>query len=83
MTQRDVNIDDIEAPEMAAALLDAVQNGATLKDLHQVPPDLMDGIYAFAYRCYQQGRLDDAEVFFRFLCIYDFYKAEYAMGLAA
>ncbi|ARL19816.1 SycD/LcrH family type III secretion system chaperone BicA [Burkholderia pseudomallei] len=83
MTQRDVNIDDIEAQEMAAALLDAVQNGATLKDLHQVPQDLMDGIYAFAYRFYQQGRLDDAEVFFRFLCIYDFYNAEYAMGLAA
>ncbi|MGY4730884.1 type III secretion system translocator chaperone SicA [Burkholderia pyrrocinia] len=73
----------MEAQDMATALLEAVQNGATLKDLHGVSQDLMDGIYAFAYRFYQQGRLDDAEVFFRFLCIYDFYNVEYAMGLAA
>ncbi|WP_323117705.1 type III secretion system translocator chaperone SicA [Burkholderia alba] len=83
MTQTDPNIDDMEAEDMAAALLEAVQNGATLKDLHGLSQNLMDGIYAFAYRFYEQGRLDDAEVFFRFLCIYDFYNAEYAMGLAA
>ncbi|KWK77684.1 type III secretion system translocator chaperone SicA [Burkholderia ubonensis] len=84
MTQREeTTMDEMDADEMAAALMQAVQSGATLKDLHGVSQDLMDGIYAFAYRFYQQGRLDDAEVFFRFLCIYDFYHAEYAMGLAA
>lgn len=83
MTQIDAEIGEMEAQDMATALLEAVQNGATLKDLHGVSQDLMDGIYAFAYRFYQQGRLDDAEVFFRFLCIYDFYNVEYAMGLAA
>src|SRR5260370_30966161 len=83
MTQRDVNIDDAEMQEMTASLMEAVQNGATLKDLQGVPQDLMDGIYAFAHRFYQHGRLDDAEVFFRFLCIYDFYNAEYPMGLTA
>ncbi|WP_279613177.1 tetratricopeptide repeat protein [Burkholderia sp. BCC1630] len=42
----------------------------------------MDGIYAYAYRFYQRGRLDEAEVFFRFLYIYDFYNVDYATGLA-
>lgn len=30
-----------------------------------------------------RGRLDEAETFFRFLCIYDFYNPDYTMGLAA
>ncbi|KVD78019.1 chaperone protein SicA [Burkholderia sp. ABCPW 14] len=87
MTQNEMdlnnNVGDAELERMTSALLEAVQNGATLKDLQGVPQDLMDGIYAFAYRFYQQGKLDDAEVFFRFLCIYDFYNTEYALGLAA
>lgn len=33
---------------------------------------MMDGLYAHAYEFYNQGRLDEAETFFRFLCIYDF-----------
>jgi type III secretion system low calcium response chaperone LcrH/SycD len=83
MTQSDLNIGGVDVEEMTAAVMEAVQKGATLKDLQGVPQDLMDGVYAFAHRFYQQGKLDDAEVFFRFLCIYDFYNAEYAMGLAA
>jgi type III secretion system low calcium response chaperone LcrH/SycD len=43
----------------------------------------MNGIHVYAYDFYQQGRLDEAEAFFRFLCLYDFYKPDYAMGLAA
>ncbi|RWA50978.1 chaperone protein SicA [Cupriavidus sp. UYMSc13B] len=79
----DESLDDAEMQRMAAAVMEAVQDGASLKDLQGVPQDLMDGVYAFAYRFYQQGRLDDAEKFFRFLCIYDFYNAEYVLGLAA
>ncbi|WP_415869720.1 type III secretion system translocator chaperone SicA [Burkholderia ubonensis] len=69
--------------QMTASVIEAIQAGATIKDIQGVSQDLMDGIYAYAYRFYQQGRLDDAEVFFRFLCIYDFYNVDYAMGLAA
>lgn len=68
---------------VATSLLDAIQQGATLKDIQGMPHDVMDGIYAYAYQFYQQGRLEDAEVFFRFLCVYDFYNPEYPMGLAA
>lgn len=42
----------------------------------------IDGIHAYAYEFYEQGRLDEAEALFRFLCLYDFYNADYTMGLA-
>ncbi|WP_425495219.1 type III secretion system translocator chaperone SicA [Pandoraea horticolens] len=72
-----------QTDEMVETVFAAIEKGATLKDLHGVSQDLMDGVYAFAHKFYQQGRLDDAETFFRFLCIYDFYNAEYAMGMGA
>ncbi|WP_415867904.1 SycD/LcrH family type III secretion system chaperone, partial [Burkholderia ambifaria] len=68
---------------MASSMIEAIQSGATIKDIQGVSQDMMDGVYAYAYRFYQQGKLEEAEVFFRFLCIYDFYNVEYAMGLAA
>ncbi len=64
-------------------LLDALQNGATMKDIHGVSSDTMQDVYKLAYDFYHQGKLNDAESLFRFLCIYDFYNPEYAMGLAA
>lgn len=64
-------------------LLDALQNGAAMKDIHGVSCDTMQDVYKLAYDFYHQGKLKDAESLFRFLCIYDFYNPEYAMGLAA
>lgn len=54
-----------------------------LRDLQAIPDRVMNGIHAIAYDFYQQGRLDEAEAFFRFLCLYDFYNPDYAIGLAA
>jgi type III secretion system low calcium response chaperone LcrH/SycD len=67
----------------AALMLDAVGDGARLCDLHGIPDHVMSGIHVYAYDFYRQGRLDEAEAFFRFLCLYDFYNADYATGLAA
>lgn len=64
-------------------LMDAIHNGATLKDVHGVSNETMSDVYKLAYDFYHMGKLDDAESLFRFLCIYDFYNPEYAMGLAA
>lgn len=61
----------------------ALADGATLKEIHGVSDSIMEGIYAHAYKFYQSCRLDDAEVFFRFLCLYDANNSDYAMGLAA
>lgn len=69
--------------QIALEIVDAVLAGAPLKDVQGLSDEHMDGLYAFAYQFYEQGRLDDAEKFFHFLCIYDFYNSQYWMGLAA
>ncbi|MEB0010298.1 type III secretion system translocator chaperone SicA [Glaciimonas sp. Gout2] len=64
-------------------ILDAVSEGATLKEIHGISEQQMDELYGLAYDFYRQGKLDEAEKFFRFLCIYDFYCPDFLMGLAA
>jgi len=79
MTLAAETIDDDTMDSLWAALRD----GATLKDIRGIPDNLMEGLYGYAYDFYQKGRLDEAEAFFRFLYLYDFYNADYVMGLAA
>ena len=69
--------------QVALQIVDAVLAGAPLKDVQGISDEHMGDLYAFAYQFYEQGRLDDAEKFFHFLCIYDFYNSHYWMGLAA
>jgi len=64
-------------------VLEGVQEGATFKDMYGISSETMEEIYAQAYGFYRQGRLDEAESLFRFLCVYDFHNADYALGLAA
>ncbi|MEB0140384.1 MULTISPECIES: type III secretion system translocator chaperone SicA [unclassified Undibacterium] len=78
-----VNDDQLATDETAKLIVEAVENGATLKDLYGISDEMMDKLYALAYDFYSNGRLDDAEKFFRFLCIYDFNNSQYLMGLAA
>ncbi|EHG5995784.1 TPA: tetratricopeptide repeat protein [Escherichia fergusonii] len=66
-----------EKLELAASL------GMSLGEIHGISKSTLDGIYAYAYDFYDKGRLDDAEVFFKFLCIYDFENADYIRGYAA
>ncbi|AZC51690.1 Chaperone protein SicA [Pseudomonas chlororaphis subsp. piscium] len=72
-----------EEDRVSQEVVRAVFDGTPLKDLRGVSNEQMDSLYAFAHEFYEQGRLDDAEKFFHFLCIYDFYNAQYWMGLAA
>ncbi|WP_276535670.1 type III secretion system translocator chaperone SicA [Enterobacter hormaechei] len=83
LTEDEGNKTDEELDVYSDRLLDALQNGATMKDIHDVSSDTMQDVYKLAYDFYHQGKLNDAESLFRFLCIYDFYNPEYAMGLAA
>ncbi|KAF3999339.1 type III secretion system translocator chaperone SicA [Glaciimonas immobilis] len=69
--------------ENLETILDAVSQGVTLKQMHGISDEQMDELYGVAYDFYHQGRLDEAEKFFRFLCIYDFYSPDFLMGLAA
>ncbi|KKB62057.1 hypothetical protein WM40_19330 [Robbsia andropogonis] len=82
--QHETHSDDVaELERLNRAVFTAIQKGATMKDLHGVTDAAMEGLYAYAYRFYQQGKLKEAESFFRFLFMYDFRCAEYPMGLAA
>lgn len=72
-----------EDEQVALDVVDAVLTGAPLKDVQGISDEQMNSLYAFAHQFYEQGRLDDAEKFFHFLCIYDFYNSHYWMGLAA
>ena len=72
---------DMEA--LLGNITTALMEGSTYKDIHGIPQSTMDGIYSYAYEFYQQGKLKEAETFFRFLSIYDFYNTDYVMGLAA
>ena len=75
-----MKIEDTTREERVAEMVwEAVSAGATLKDVQGIPQDMMEGLYAHAYDFYNKGRLDEAETFFKFLCIYDFYNADYLM----
>lgn len=76
-------IQKIDMEELLGNITTALMDGATYKDIHGIPQSTMDGIYSYAYEFYQQGKLKEAETFFRFLSIYDFYNTDYVMGLAA
>ncbi|MBN3264714.1 type III secretion system translocator chaperone SicA [Pectobacterium brasiliense] len=78
-----ISDDDDEVYDYSIGIIDAIQSGSTLKDVHNVSHETMNDIYKLAYDFYHHGKLNDAESLFRFLCIYDFYNPEYAMGLAA
>ncbi|MEN3813499.1 type III secretion system translocator chaperone SicA [Chromobacterium piscinae] len=78
MTSHDENDDQV-----VQQVWDAVEQGATLKDVYGVPDDIMQGLYALAYDHYQRRQLDEAEKIFRFICVYDFYNVDYMLGLGA
>lgn len=53
-----------------------------------IRPDLdvahmLGNLYAYADTFFREDRLDEAEAFFRYLCMYDFGNPEYVLGLAA
>jgi len=73
----------INSAEIAQQVLSAIQSGATFQEIYGIPNHIMDTVYACAYDFYQKGRIDDAEVFFQFLCTHNVYNADYIMGMAA
>ena len=77
------NLDLEENKEIASKFERALGMGATLAELHGINPDTLEGVYAYAYNFYEKGRLDEAELFFKFLCIYDFQNYNYLKGYAA
>ncbi len=69
--------------EITRLILEGLQSGATIAELKGIDGNMLEGVYAMAHRYYNNGQLDEAEAFFRFLCLYDFYNADYALGMGA
>lgn len=74
------NITEKEAELIMTATM---EHGATLREIHGIPDNVMENIYAHAYQYYKEGRLDEAENFFNFLCMYDLKNPDYFIGLGA
>jgi len=74
---------DESANEYARSIINDMLNGAALKDLLGIPENIMQAIYAHAYDLYEKGRIDDAKVFFHFLCTHDMYNSDYSLGMGA
>lgn len=73
----------INEEQVMGSLVDAITQGSSLKDIMNVPKDTMESMYAYAYEFYHQGKLNEAEKFFEFLCMYDLHNADYFLGLGA
>lgn len=69
--------------ELAEQMQSALSLGMSMAEIQGVSKNTLEGIYAYAYDFYEKGRLDDAELFFKFLCIYDFQNPDYLKGYAA
>lgn len=76
-------LDTVFIDDLVHNLMQDAQAGVTYQELHGISTDMMESVYTYAFRFYQNGQLDEAETFFRFLYMYDFHNGDYALGLAA
>ncbi|MBV7405633.1 SycD/LcrH family type III secretion system chaperone [Enterobacter sp. ENT03] len=79
----DMVLDGFDIGDSENLLMEVMETGVSRKQLHALPENLMEGFYRCAYEHYEQGKLDLAERFFKFLFMYDLYNADYAFGLGA
>ncbi|HDL6964069.1 TPA: tetratricopeptide repeat protein [Yersinia enterocolitica] len=78
-----VNTTTDNTNELTEQIQSALSAGASMAEIQGISKYTLEGVYAYAYDFYEKGRLDDAELFFKFLCIYDFQNADYLKGYAA
>lgn len=61
----------------------ASELGASVAEIQGISESTLESMYSYAYDFYKKGQLDDAELFFKFLCIYDLKNPDYLMGYGA
>lgn len=74
---------DMNTTEISEKVREGLMSNNTLNEFQDLSQDTLDGLYAYAYDFYDKGKLEEAELFFKFLCIYDFYNADYLKGYGA
>ncbi|CTS33286.1 type III secretion-associated chaperone [Escherichia coli] len=69
--------------EWANQLKHLLSKGENLALLHGLTPDILDRIYAYAFDYHEKGNVTDAEIYYKFLCIYAFENHEYLEDFAS
>lgn len=83
MTKTKPALKDADSDALAT-MVDAVTTGGyTLKDFSAFTDDEMEAAYATGCQQIDQGRYDQAEKVFEFLCRLDHYEGKYWIGLGA
>ncbi|EHW0695456.1 SycD/LcrH family type III secretion system chaperone VcrH [Vibrio parahaemolyticus] len=67
----------------AEELLSFLEEGGTLKMLHDVSADTIEHIYAVGYNFFQSGKIEQAAKVFQLLSMLDHYQARFFIGLGA
>ncbi len=67
----------------AEELLSFLEEGGTLKMLHDVSADSIEHIYAVGYNFFQSGKIEQAAKVFQLLSMLDHYQARFFIGLGA
>ncbi|EMF9030715.1 TPA: CesD/SycD/LcrH family type III secretion system chaperone [Vibrio parahaemolyticus] len=67
----------------AEELLSFLEEGGTLKMLHNVSADTIEHIYAVGYNFFQSGKIEQAAKVFQLLSMLDHYQARFFIGLGA
>ncbi|MEZ8878768.1 MULTISPECIES: SycD/LcrH family type III secretion system chaperone VcrH [Vibrio] len=67
----------------AEELLSFLEEGGTLKMLHDVSTDTIEHIYAVGYNFFQSGKIEQAAKVFQLLSMLDHYQARFFIGLGA
>ncbi|HHE0545041.1 TPA: SycD/LcrH family type III secretion system chaperone VcrH [Vibrio parahaemolyticus] len=67
----------------AEELLSFLEEGGTLKMLHDVSADTLEHIYAVGYNFFQSGKIEQAAKVFQLLSMLDHYQARFFIGLGA
>lgn len=72
-----------EVEEFIRRVDDEIKHGSALGELRSDAGEAMTGIYERASILCRNGRLDEVELLFRSLCVYDFKNIDFVLGLAA
>ncbi|WP_318429400.1 SycD/LcrH family type III secretion system chaperone [Photobacterium leiognathi] len=81
MTTQNVATDPSQM--QAEELLSFLEEGGTLKMLHDVSADTIEHIYAVGYQFFQSGKIEQAAKVFQLLSMLDHYQARFFIGLGA
>ncbi|MGM0440639.1 MAG: SycD/LcrH family type III secretion system chaperone [Chlamydiota bacterium] len=73
-----IALDDLET--LVQQLSEDIEN---VIDPDKLPPHAQESLYSIAYHCYQNHKIKDALVIFRFLTLLEPLEKKYWMGLAA